>query len=276
MNPVSKVIKASGETEPYDDRKFLSSLLRAGVPEDSATRVASEVRPRLRGAVDTGEIHRSAHQLLLREGARYAGRYQLKRAMLELGPSGFPFEKFLSGVLRHHGYTCTLNSIVPGRCVSHEIDLIATDPAGSAWVECKYHNHPGMKTDVKTALYCYARYLDLQDGPRSVPGRAFWIFTNTKFTSEALKYGECVSMKLTGWNYPPKRPLQSLIESARLYPVTCLSSLKPEQQQRLLASGTTLISELRDDPALLRGLRLAPDAVARVQAEIEALSSPAP
>lgn len=52
-------------------------------------------------------------------------RYDLKRALMELGPSGYPFEKLISDLLRKFGYRTKTNLTLQGKCVSHEIDVIA-------------------------------------------------------------------------------------------------------------------------------------------------------
>lgn len=268
---VAKVTKASGELEAFDEEKLRSSLLRSGAPAAAAERVLNRIRPRLRSGIETRSIHEGAHALLLEEGRPWADRYDLKRAIFDLGPSGFPFEKYVAALLDRAGNRCELNQIIPGRCVTHEVDIVSTSPTESAWIECKFHNLAGMKTDVKVTLYCYARFLDLKAGPRGGTNRAFRIITNTKFTTDAIRYANCVGLRLTGWNTPESRPLQALIEESGLYPITCLSALKPGQKRKLLERGIALVSELRDSPRSLRGLGLDRARTMAVLAEADAL-----
>jgi len=269
---IDNVKKASGELEEFDAEKLRSSLLRAGTPPPTAERVLRRLRPQLQSGIETRSIHEGVHALLLEEGRPWADRYALKRAILDLGPSGFPFEKYVASLLKRAGFECAMNRTIEGKCVSHEVDIVATSEAESAWIECKFHNTLGMKSDVKVALYCFARFLDLRAGPQGDAGRTFRVITNTKFTSDAIQYATCAGLRLTGWNYPAERPLQAWIEESGLYPLTCLSSLKPGQKRRLLERGVALVSEIINSPARLRGLGLNPAQISVVLAEAETLA----
>jgi len=265
------VVKASGELEAFKREKLYTSVLKTGVPPPTAELVLTKIRSRIHSGIATSAIHREVHALLLEEGRRYADRYQLKRAIMDLGPSGFPFEKYIASILRSTGYLCTVNQIVPGKCVDHEVDVIVSNPNESAWIECKFHNLPGTKTDLKVSLYCYARFLDLRSGPQSDLNRLFWIITNTKFTTQAIQYAKCMGMRLTGWNFPPERPLQALIEGSEMYPITCLSALKSGHKQKLLRLGISSTSEVRDSPNILRKIGLTHLQAAGVLDEIRTL-----
>jgi len=52
------------------------------------------------------------------------------------------------------------------------------------------------------------------------------LVTNTKFTSEALRYCSCVGVELLGWNWPKGKGLEDLIDAKKLYPITILPSFK--------------------------------------------------
>ena len=49
--------------------------------------------------------------------------------------------------------------------------------------------------------------------------------TNTKFTTKAVRYSECVGVELLGWNYPKGKGLEYVVDSQKLYPITVLPSL---------------------------------------------------
>ena len=45
-----------------------------------------------------------------------------------------------------------------------------------------------------------------------------WLVTNTKFSSDVIRYGNCVGMHLIGWKYPEDGGLEKLIDEANIYP----------------------------------------------------------
>ena len=111
-----------------------------------------------------------------------------------MGPSGFNFESYIAQILEGHGYKIeSIRTKLKGRCVEHEIDLIAVSPAEARriMVECKYHNFSGAYTGLKDALYTHARFLDLNGGDK----RQFdneMLVSNTKISQDALQYAKCV------------------------------------------------------------------------------------
>lgn len=64
---------------------------------------------------------------------------------MELGPSGFPFEKFISEILKFQGFAVQVGVIVEGHCVKHEIDVVAEKGEEHFMIECKFHNTQGIK-----------------------------------------------------------------------------------------------------------------------------------
>jgi hypothetical protein len=81
---------------------------------------------------------------------------------MELGPSGFPFEKYVAEILKYQGYRVEVGVIVEGFCVKHEVDIIAEKEAKHFMIECKFHNQPGTFCDVKIPLYINSRFLDIE------------------------------------------------------------------------------------------------------------------
>lgn len=251
------VKKASGEIVPFSENKLLQSLKRAGASDETAATVLGEVRSQLYEGIPTGKIYRIASRLLKKIARQTAGKYHLKQAIMELGPSGFPFEKYVAGLLKAREYTIQLNQSVQGHCVTHETDVIAEKNETHYMVECKYHNQPGISCDVKVPLYIYARFKDIEQKWLELPGHATrihqpWLITNTKFTGDAIQYGTCMGMKLMGWNYPAQENLRTLIEEMNLYPITCITSLTRYEKQLLLDRKIVLCKELNENNALLQ------------------------
>jgi len=111
---------------------------------------------------------------------------------------------------------------VLGKCIPHEVDVVAYNDKELIFCEAKYHNELGTKSDVKVALYIKARFDDLKHGTFDYgsPGRALTeglLITNTKFSTTAIQYGKCENLRMIGWNYPEKGNLRDLImESPKL------------------------------------------------------------
>lgn len=234
-----KVIKATGEVESFSREKLLRSLIRVGVARREAEEVLEEVSAGLGKVVTTGEIKMRTAGVLKRTNLRAFLRYRLRDAMLSLGPEGYPFEQFFARLLSEYGYKVETNLVVRGRCVSHEIDVVAEGNGKRFLVECKHHSAPGKRTDVKVALYVHSRFLDLRDHFDGA-----WIATNTKLTADAIRYSECMGMRLTAWRYPRDDGLERMIEEKELYPLTVLTSLTKRDMGVLLSAGVVLVREL--------------------------------
>lgn len=266
------VIKASGKVLPYSEEKIIRSLIRSGASPETAAEIAKEIRAQLYPNITTKKIYKMAFELMKKHSKRLAGRYHLKRAIMELGPSGYPFEKFFSEILRHHGYQTAINQIVKGKCVSHEVDIIAERNNHQFMIECKYHNHPGTVCDVKIPLYIQARFKDVEatwmQAEENMDKTFYgWVATNTKFTGDAIQYGNCAGLKLVGWDYPNGQSLRNLIDESGLFPVTCLTSLTRSEKNTLLAQNIVLTGDLCNKPAVLQEMRINPSRAAAILEE---------
>jgi hypothetical protein len=245
------VRKASGVREPYDPKKVRKAVIRAGANETLADQIMSELEKKLYNGIKTDKIFRIVFQLLRKHHPHSASRYDLKRAIMKIGPAGYPFETFFSEVLEEYGYDTKLRQIVQGRCVPHEIDVIAKNKEGTFMIECKYHNNRGTKSHVHDGLYTWARFLDLQEGAKEGKCQEFdqaWLVTNTKFTTEVVEYANCRGLKLVGWNYPRDTSIRHLIENKNIYPISILRSIDRYTMKRLLYAELTLVKDLLKFP----------------------------
>lgn len=249
------VTKQSGEGERFDVEKLHRSLVASGAQpgaiDQAVRRIATEIKP----GISTAEIYRLAYQRLRLIGKPYAARYSLRRSIMHLGPSGFPFEKYLAAVLAEAGYQTYTNQIFQGKCLTHEIDVVAEKPAENihAIIEVKFHNRPGHKTGSKDILYTHARFLDInyewvakrKRGAKPQGGELqSWLVTNTKVTTDVIQYARCAGLTVISWDYPAERSLKKLIDSYRLYPLTVLLSLNTAQKNQLLQHGLILCKQL--------------------------------
>lgn len=278
MNPPSALLitKANGELAPFDPEKLRRSLLRAGAEPEATDRIVANVRGRITQGMSTRSVYRMAFGLLHKRSHRAAARYRLKQGILDLGPSGFPFERFVARILEHDGYTVKVGEVVQGHCVTHEVDVVADKEAQHFLVECKYHNTPGRICDVKVPLYIKARFLDVAEqwskqpanGSRKLQG---WLVTNTRFTSDALRYGQCAGLRMVSWDHPENGSLRHRIDRGGLHPLTCLNSLSKAEKERLLQSGLVLVRDILDRPDVLRDALIRGPRIAQVIADAEAI-----
>jgi hypothetical protein len=250
------ITKASGESTPFSPDKLRKSLERAGADEGQIGRITEEVSSRLYEGIPTKKIYRIAFNMLKKSSGHIAAKYHLKQAIMELGPSGYPFEKYIGEILRYQGYKTTVGEIVQGQCVNHEIDVIAEVDHQHFMIECKYHNQPGIFCDVKIPLYIQARFKDVETQWLKLPGHSNefhqgWVVTNTRFSSDAIQYGNCAGLKLLGWDYPIKGGLKDIIDKLGLYPITCLTTLTKIEKQLLLDRKIVLCKEICDNEQYL-------------------------
>jgi Holliday junction resolvase len=242
-----KIKKASGLIEDFSSQKLLDSLIRSGAERDQAEEILEKIISEISPYTSTKKIYRLAHKYL-RQFSRTSGlRYSLKRGLLRLGPSGYPFEKYIGEIMKHYGYRIDVGIIMEGKCVKHEIDVFAINDREVVSVECKYRNNSENAPDVKIALYVHARFQDLRPVMKArYPGRNFsgWLVTNTRFTSDAIQYAECAGLRIKSWRYPENSSLEKMIEGKKLYPVTVLSTLNSSRIRKLIDHHVILMKEL--------------------------------
>jgi Holliday junction resolvase-like predicted endonuclease len=270
-----RITKADGEHEPFSREKLLASLARAGTRKETAERVLSQIERELREGMTTEDIYQYAHSALASlEDVPIAARYSIKRAVFDLGPSGYPFEKFFAEVLRARGWKTQIQVHMTGKCAPHEVDIVAEKERIRAGIEVKFHNSLGIKTDVKDALYVRARFDDLmhasKESDRVDEG---WLVTNTRFTKTAIRYGRCSGLILYGWDYPRRRGIQDMIEAFSVHPVTALTTLSKSEKNRLLEHNVVLCKSIKDHPDILSEYGISPSKINSIKDEASRLCS---
>jgi len=259
------VIKADGQIEPFSDEKVISSIRRAGIPRSIESQVLSHIQGRLYDNIPTSEVYRHIEEFLYNTHNDYPrSKYSLKKAIMELGPTGFPFEVFISYYLKAEGYETQVGEFLRGKCVNHEVDVIASKGDEKLMVECKFHNRLGVRSDLHVALYTKARFDDLKEKHGFTKAM---IVTNTKVTLDALAYADCENVKVLSWSYPDRESLRDLAEKYKLYPITQLSFLSLNQKQELLSKDVVLISQLCKNPEILNQTSIPDDKKQKVLEE---------
>jgi hypothetical protein len=271
------VAKADGTTEEFKAKKLTHSLVRAGADESTADDILHSIeddyssRPKTAQILTTHEIYALAFSKLRAARRPLAARYSLKRAVLDFGPSGFPFEAFVAELFIFDGYDAKIDQIVKGACVEHEVDIVLQKDGVTTYVEAKFHNSPAFKSDLKTALYVKARIDDLAAANR--PGIKGLLVTNTKFTDMAVQYAQCQQLELLSWDYPQGSTLHERIEKARAYPITALTSLSRREKTALLEAKIVLCSQLTGQAALLASMGITGHKVELILEEASVLCS---
>lgn len=243
------IIKENGETVIYNSNKLKTSLQKSGAEESVIQLILSEIETILHAGITTKEIYKKAFHYLKKYSRPSASRYKLKKGILELGPSGFPFEKFVGELLKNQDFKVEVGVIVQGLCVQHEVDVIAQKDNQHYMIECKFHSSFNVKCNVKIPLYIQSRFLDIEKQLNNQASninklKKGWLVTNTQFTTDALKFGECVGLKMVSWDYPKGESLKDLISNAGLYPITCLNTITNVEKQQLLSKDIVLCKQL--------------------------------
>lgn len=274
LNAPVFITKADGTQEPFDSAKLMQSLKRSGATGDQAEYVTAHIEQELRTGMTTEEIYRHAFETLKRMRSPAASRYSLKRALLDLGPTGYPFEDYVAEIFRAKGFRAETRSIIRGLCTTHEVDLVAEKQGRRIGAEVKFHNAAGFKSDIKTALYVKARFEDIQAAAEKGVSESFdewYLITNTKFTAQAEEYAQCTGLSIISWDYPLHGNLQDLIEETRLHPVTCLTTLSGAQKRKLMENQVVLCKSLAKPDGALASLNLPESRARKVIAETKYL-----
>src|SRR3989338_6986198 len=193
------IIKQDETKEIFDASKLYNSLEHSGAGKGEIEEVIRHIEKELKDGMTTSEIYRHAFKILGQFEKPVAARYSMKSALLAFGPSGYPFEDFIAEIFRAKGYNVKIGEIIQGACVKHEVDIIAQKDGKKIGAEIKFHNELRNRSDIKVALYVHSRFEDIKKTKREDGGISIdedWIITNTKFASDAIKYGNCIGMKV--------------------------------------------------------------------------------
>jgi len=245
--------KSTGEKAVFNSDKLKISLMNSGASEELANTILQEVKRNISNGYSTHKIFRLAFRLLKKHSRVTASKYKLKEGIMELGPAGFAFEKFVAELMIAQRYKVSTGQFIRGRCVSHEIDVIATKGDTTIYIECKYHNLLHIKCDVKIPLYIRSRYNDILE-KQNFEKFEGWVVTNTKFTEDAFQYGTCAGLNLISWDEPKGKGLKTIIDNQKLFPITCLTLITKEEKEMLLNKGVVLTKHLLKSRHILESI----------------------
>lgn len=268
--------KSNGETELFSFKKLRRSLQSAGADNDMADTIVSKIQVDLYDGMSSNAIYKKAFSLLKQKNKISASRYSLKRAIFELGPTGYPFERLIGALLKEKGFTTKVGVILKGECVTHEIDVLAEKDGCVYAIECKFHSDARAKSNVKVPLYINSRFLDIQKEWNTNPEnkthlKQGWLVTNTRFTEDAVNYANCVGLTLLSWDHPKNNGLKANIDSLALYPVTTLTTLSKREKHLLIENDVILVKELFNASDKLNNIGLSDIRIQRVLDEVKKL-----
>lgn len=249
------ITKSTGEIEPFNPDKVRASMRRIGADESTIEQVMKIVRDNLEPKMSTKKIYQIVRRELKKSKPWAAARYNLREAIVRMGPAGFNFEKYVASILDAYGYDAKNPGTYQGACVTHETDVTAEKEGRTAFIEAKFRHDFSTRINIKDTMSTWARFLDLVDGSNLDLCPHFdeaWIVTNARFSDQSLEFGHCKNMKLIGWSHPSERTFAQMVDLDALYPITVIEELKKHELEKLSQADLMLCRELveKDEKAL--------------------------
>jgi Holliday junction resolvase-like predicted endonuclease len=277
MNDPIYVTKGNGDRVPFEEDKLRKALKNSGAGTLEIEKALAVVKKNLYQGIGTHKIYQTAYRVLKKSSRHSAGRYRLKKAIMELGPSGYPFEKFVGRLMESQGYQSTVNVIAHGKCVQHELDVVARNDREQIMIECKFHSDSKRNSDVKVALYIHSRFQDMAAAWKASQPDANiqyvgMVATNTRFSDDAMQYAKCAGLRLVSWDYPAGSSLKDWIDKSGYHPVTSLSYLKKAEKQVLLEKDIVLCQDIKRNEPLLKELGIPDNRIKNILSEANQLS----
>ena len=268
--------KNSFDVEPFSTQKLEHSLLRSGASEEEIENIISKIQTEIYDGISSIEIYKKVFAYLKKSNRTSASRYSLKRAIFDLGPTGYPFERLVAALLREKGFKTSVSVILNGECVTHEIDVLAEKEGSVYAIECKFHSDSKVFSNVKIPLYINSRFLDIQKQWNTNPKNTThlkqgWLVTNTRFTIDAINYAKCVGLTLFSWDYPLNNGIKDNIDSFDLYPITTLINLSKDEKKTLISKDIILVKELYENKIVLEKMQITSDRIVKILNEVKEL-----
>jgi len=121
----SYVINSRGEKELFSFKKVYRSARRVGASKTLAQKIAETIKKEVYPGIETRKIFGRVKSMLHRTTPQAALKFNLKEGMRKLGPTGFPFEKYIGEILASNGFEVKFNEHITGYCATYEIDFLA-------------------------------------------------------------------------------------------------------------------------------------------------------
>lgn len=231
------VIKFDGRKERFNKNKIIRTCVNAGVKRDEATAISEKIAKRMSNGIHTEDIYR---MIIDEISAKQSRLFQLREAIAKLDSQSF--EIYVKRILESNGYKCEWNKLFDGKCIQHQVDIVAEKAGKKYIVECKHHRNQHRYLGLGIALQVQARLEDILDKGHACEA---WLVTNTKFSEHAKVYSDKKGISLTGWKYKDGLALDRLIHGGKVYPVTLLDASN-DIRRKLLANRMIIINDIAE------------------------------
>jgi hypothetical protein len=246
------VRKADGSVQLFDREKVVRTCLRMGATRQVAYEVAERVERRLHDGMSTAKILQMVFQLMRSYKPGVGNLFDLRKG-LSLMSSKPEFEVFVQALLARSGFEVNPNRLLIGKCVAHETDAIARKDGVTFFVEAKHHSRYHTPTGLDESRIARAVLEDVVEGfalgKSDLKIDRAMIVTNTRYSDQAVQYGNCRNILQIGWSSPIDHGLQSMIEGKNLLPLSCLRGLGMDARMRLAMSGIVLFEQMIEEDA---------------------------
>ncbi|MEM5802039.1 MAG: YraN family protein [Candidatus Aenigmatarchaeota archaeon] len=241
------VTKFDGSKQLFSKEKIIRTCLRMRASLEQAKIIADKIEKKAYDGISTKEILKMIFSFIKEFRPEVSYLIDLREAIAMLRPKP-DFEQYIARLLQEHGYQVITNQIVQGKCVDHEVDIIAKGDREITYVEVKHHIQAHTYTGLDVFLEVKAALDDLKKG-YEMKNNVFnfnkaLVVCNTKISDHAKRFASCENIEYLGWRAPENKGIESLIEEKKLYPITFLKILKPIETFALLNSGVITLKDL--------------------------------
>jgi Holliday junction resolvase-like predicted endonuclease len=244
------VTKADGSKQPFDKQKIINTCLRLQATLEQAQSIADKIEARAYDGIPTKKILQMVFLYMKKYRPAIGYQIDLRQAiaMLRSKPD---FEVYTAKLFEALGYKVETNLIIQGKCVEHEIDVVARKDNEIILVEVKHHVNHHTYSGLEVFLQLNSTLEDLREGYET--GKNNFRFTkailicNTKVSEHAKRYALCKGLEFIAWKFPPEKGLERIIEGYKLYPITFLKGIEREEVYKLADAGIVTIKQLLDD-----------------------------
>lgn len=256
------VKKYSGELEMFDPASLKNSLKKSGAKLEEVQRVYREIENKVYDGISTAELYELAFASLKNQRESYAARYSLKKALRDLGPDGYYFERWIARLFEENDFKAITSQTVQGHSVSHELDVVVMKGHTLLAIECKFRNDPEARISVTTPMYYLSRIKDIKGVSYNFFGQNREIsdgllVTNAYFTSDSIRFAEYHKLNLLSWDYPKNNAIKERVDSTGEYPITCLTTLSAQDKTTLLKhQNCILVKDILRNPSVLEKIQV--------------------
>lgn len=254
------VTKFDGRRQLYDRNKVMRTCMRMRASRKTAETVVGKIEAQLYDGITTKEILKLVFRYLKEYKPEVAYGVDLRQSIALLRPKP-DFEQFIAHMLEAEGYEVETNRIIPGKCIEHEVDVIARKGRETVCVEVKHHYQHHTYTGLGIFLESWASFEDLKAGYHANRNNfgfnKLLVVCNTKISDHAKQYAKCKGFNYLAWK-APAQSLENLVEKHKLYPITFLKGLDQQTLVKLSNAGVVLLKQLvlKDVNRLARRLRM--------------------